>query len=114
VQTLAPASDPSVVTAASKADLLDVRVAIGPGGNASLTLVNGTVLNVKWTTDSGHANFVEETSLDTCENCFVPADTETHIVGTKTASTALQFDALQLSATGGPERRIRWHVIRLP
>ena len=114
VQTLAPASDPSVVTAASKADVLDVRVALGPGGSASLTLTDGTQLSARWTTDQGHANFVEETTLDGCENCFVGADTEVHLAGTKTANSTLQFDAVELKASGGPERLVRWHVIRLP
>lgn len=113
VQTLAPASEPGVVTAASKADVLDVRVALGPGGSASLTLADGTQLRARWTQDQGHAGFVEAPSLDTCDHCFVGADTEVHVVGAKSANSTLQFDALELTATG-PARRVRWHVVRLP
>jgi alpha-glucosidase (family GH31 glycosyl hydrolase) len=49
VQTLAPASVPSVVTASSRADVLDVRVALAPGQAAQLTLADGTTLRAERT-----------------------------------------------------------------
>lgn len=118
VQTLAPATDPTVVTAASKADVLDVRVALGPNGSASLTLVDGTALSATWTTDGGRAGLTEAASVDDCASCFRVeargAVDEVHVAGEPGASSTVRFDALTLSASGGPARRVRWHVVRLP
>jgi sulfoquinovosidase len=46
VQTLAPATVSTVVTEASRANVLDVVAALGPGGVAELTLADGTTLKV--------------------------------------------------------------------
>lgn len=38
---------------------------------------------------------------------------EVHVAGEAAASSTVRFDALSLSAAGGPARRVRWHVLRL-
>lgn len=120
VQTLAPATNPAVVTAASKADVLDVRLALGPGGAATLTLVDGTVLSATWTGDGGRAGLAEvgtAAEVQACAACFHVeargAVDEVHVAGAAAASSTVRFDALTLSAAGGPARRVRWHVLRL-
>lgn len=117
VQTLAPATDATVVTAASKAGVLDVRVALGPNGRASLTLVDGTVLSATWTSDGGRTGLTEAASVDDCSSCFHVEShgsvDEVHVAGASSASSTVRFDALTLSSSGGPVRRVRWHVVRL-
>src|SRR5205823_5745912 len=44
VETLAPATDPSVISADKRADRLDVQVALAAGQSARLTLADGTEL----------------------------------------------------------------------
>jgi sulfoquinovosidase len=115
VQTLAPATVPGVVTAQSRADVLDVQVALGPGGEASLTLFDGTELKARRTSaNAGRTGFTESSDVKTCERCFtvstLPALTRAQV----SSSASTTFDELEFTVSGGPTRRIRWDVLRLP
>lgn len=117
VQTLAPASAPTVpvVTALDRADVLDVMVALSAGGEASITLFDGTKLTARRTaTNAGRAGFTEQADVSTCDRCFnVAAMSSIERVRVSSATT-VSFDELQLEISGGPaSRRIRWEVLRL-
>ena len=119
VQTLAPATVPGVVTAASTADVLDVRVALGPGGKATLTLFDGTQLIAERLADSGgRAGLTEQVSVSVCERCFHLEQrgqvAVTQVTSERAPSSALRFDGLSLQATGPSARRIRWEIFSLP
>lgn len=118
VQTLAPATEPGVVTAASRADVLDVQVALAPGKRASLTLFDGTVLNAARTgADSGRAGF-SEGDVVSCERCYRVGMhgqvARVQVTSEKAASSSVSFEELKLDAVGPGARRIRWDVVRLP
>ena len=104
-----------VVTAQSRADVLDVQVALAPGGEATLTLFDGTKLTARRTSsDAGRAGFSEQADVSACDRCFnvatLPALTRVRVSSAATVS----FDELQLEVVGGPARRIRWEIFRLP
>ncbi len=109
VQTLAPATEPGVVTAQSRADVLDVMVALGPNGQASLTLFDGTVLTAKRTGGAGRDGFTEAVDVSTCEKCFAVQQQRVRV----SSSSSVQFEELELEVSSST-RRIRWDVIRLP
>lgn len=121
VQTLAPASEAGVVTAASMAGVLDVRAALGPGGRAALTLADGTRLTAHWLEDGGRpglAAAASEAEVQACAGCYFVAPhggvDEVHVASPLAASATVRLDALELTNSGGPSRRVRWHVVRLP
>lgn len=99
VQTLARATEPGVVTEASRADVLDVVAALGPGGFASMTLADGTSLEVR----RG-----EKTSA-TCSACAV--ETFGGVKRVKLSGVPA-FDDVTVSSTG--TKQIRWQVLELP
>lgn len=113
VQTLAPATEPGVVTAADRADVLDVQVALGPNGQASLTMFDGAVLTVKRGGSAGRDGFTEQIDVAACEKCFhvetLPALQRVKV----SSSTPTQFDDLTFEVSG-TTRRIRWEVLKLP
>lgn len=89
VQTLAPATEPGVVTEASRADVLDLRVALEAGRVAELTLEDGTRLRA--VRDAGGS-------------AAAPVRVET---------TSMKVEDVTFSVTGGPaSRRYRWEVLR--
>lgn len=115
VQTLAPATVPGVVTAASKADVLDVRVALGPGGSASLTLVDGSVLTVARSGDGDRTGWTEQADVSSCERCFhLEQRGEVQVLSLATGASSARFEEVVVTASGGASRRVRWEVLRLP
>jgi hypothetical protein len=95
--------------------VLDVQVALGPGGEASLTLFDGTELKARRTSaNAGRTGFTESSDVKTCERCFtvstLPALTRAQV----SSSASTTFDELEFTVSGGPTRRIRWDVLRLP
>jgi hypothetical protein len=99
VQTLAKATEPGIVTEAARADVLDVVAALGPGGFASMTLADGTSVEVRRgaKTDA------------TCAACSV----ETFgAVKRVRLSGVTAFDDVTVSSTG--TKTIRWQVLELP
>lgn len=113
VQTLAPATVPGVVTAASKADVLDVQVALGPSGSATVTLFDGAVLTVKRGGSASRDGFTQSADVSTCEKCFsveqLPALERARV----SATGSVKFDDLEFTVSG-TSRRIRWDVLKLP
>jgi len=88
VQTLAPATEPSVVTEQSRAGVLDVIAVISRGGHAEMQLVDGTFI-----------------ALDRAD---VAGESTAHFTNGGT------FDDITASVSGGPTRAYRFEVIRLP
>jgi alpha-D-xyloside xylohydrolase len=120
IETLAPATD-GTVDPGRVADRLDVRVALGASGTASLALTDGTVLTVTRSPGAPPATSllaVEEAQLADCALCF-RSSTQAGL-GRVRANGALASDSsidvlgLHLSASGGPARRVRWDVVLLP
>lgn len=99
VQTLARATDPGVVTEASRADVLDVVAALGPGGFAAMTLADGTSLEVRRGVKTSAS----------CAACSV----ETFGAVKRVRLTGVAaFDDVTVSSTG--TKQIRWQVLELP
>jgi len=122
IDTLAPATDPSVVTPADVADRLDAKVALAPGGHAELTLADGTRL-VADRLDSDHKNpgKLQSVAADTIADCAACYHQEkTGDVNRLEVTTALSTGSditlanVHLVVENSPMRRIRWDVARLP
>ncbi|MBI2393315.1 MAG: glycoside hydrolase family 31 protein [Deltaproteobacteria bacterium] len=122
IDTLAPATEPSVVTLEKVADRLDVLVALAKGGKAQLTLVDGTELVAERTTDdAGNPGSLstapDEAGLAACYGCFLESKTgdvdRTRVTTQLAATTTVTFKDLRLSAKGPSARRIRWDVYGL-
>ena len=122
LDTLARATDPTVVTLAQVGDRLDAVVALSPGGHARMTLVDGTVLDaVRVDKDQGNPGALAQVAADAiagCSSCF-NAVTEGAIArlranGAVSKTAALTIEDVQLTVSGGPARRVRWDVLRLP
>jgi alpha-glucosidase len=116
VQTLAPASNPGVVTVFDRADVLDVVVALSPGQTATLTLVDGATLTARRDGSSSTPGLreVPASEVKTCRDCLHRARRggveERLVVG----GSSVSLDGVTLDSTGGPARRVRWRVLLLP
>lgn len=121
IDTLAPATDPTVVDPSDVADRLDAVVALEPGGTATLTLDDGTVLTATRQADAGNPtglSEVTEADIATCASCFVTTTVgqiaRLRASSGMAASTETTIADVKLTATGTSSRRIRWDVLRLP
>jgi hypothetical protein len=115
VETLAPASDPGVISAADRADVLDVKVALAPGQSAQLALADGTLLSAARGDDAGNpAALVPAADLGACAVCFADQPPHLRVNGALAATSDLTFGQLRLHADGPAARRIRWDVFQLP
>ncbi len=121
VQTLAPAAEPGVVTEADRADVLDVIVALAPGGAAEMTLPDGTVLRARRSSEAAPSELssVEPDVLALCERCAAPAMQEGDVSRLRfntalAPSTSERHEDVEVSSEGGPARRLRWDVWRTP
>lgn len=121
IETLAPATDPTVVTLDSVADRLDVLVALLPGEEAKLVLVDGTELWAKReATNAGNPGGLSQvmaTEIADCARCFV-ATTEGKVARMRVNSDVevafdLTIEDVHVMAKKGPMRRIRWDVSRV-
>jgi alpha-glucosidase len=125
VQTLAPATDPKVISAAQVADRLDLQVALSAGQSASFTLADGTRLTAS--RDSSGAGTsgnpaglgaVAASDLPDCALCYrsdaVGAIVRIRLNSGLAASSSLQLGDLRLTAVGAVARRFRWDVLELP
>ena len=113
VMTLAPATDPNVVTAAAMSDRLDAQVALSPGQSAQLTLWDGTVLSAQRAADGPTTlTAVDASALPGCALCY--ADEPGRLRANSAVATDSQLSAreVRLSAHGPSARRVRWDVIR--
>lgn len=122
LDTLVKATDPSVVTLAQVGDRLDAVVALSPGGHAHLTLADGTVLDAtRVASDQGNPGALAQVAADAiaaCSTCFNSgADggvKRLRANGALAATASLTIEDVKLTVSGGPARRVRWDVLRLP
>ena len=121
IETLAPATEPGIVTPEQVKDRLDVIVALSAGQEAKIVLVDGTELVAKRPGGSAASGLLEVApdALATCEDgCFAKTD-ENGIARLRVTtplapeSTTTHEDVV-LEAKGPLARRIRWDVMRLP
>jgi alpha-glucosidase len=116
VETLAPASDPSVISSDKRDDRLDVQVALSVGQTAQLTLADGTELSAERTaTDSGNpAGLSAATDLSECALCFAETRLRLRANGDLAARSDLTLREVRLHSNAPVAKRIRWDVIRIP
>lgn len=122
IDTLAPASDPDLVTPDRVADRLDVMIALAPGGHASFTLADGTELVAeRLASDAGNPGGLTEageSELPDCASCFhvgaAGALPRLRVNGAYGSGSELTLRDVRLTAKGGAMRRVRWDVIALP
>lgn len=121
IDTLAPATDPTVVTPSSVADRLDVVVALPPGGSAKLVLADGTELFAS-RAEAGGGNpdaLAQVTAADIadCARCFVTSTqgqvSRMRVNSNVEAAFDMTIEDVRVTANYGPARRIRWDVLRL-
>ncbi|MCC6898352.1 MAG: hypothetical protein IT377_05220 [Polyangiaceae bacterium] len=120
IDTLAPATDPEVVTPAAVADRLDVKVVLGKNGHARFELADGTVLEAKRLgADAGNPGQLAEVTASEiagCAGCYV-TDQKGDVKRTRVTSklgkgSSSKVGDLELTVSGGPARRVRWEVLR--
>ena len=127
IETLAPATDPAVVTPASVADRLDVIVALSAGKETRITLADGTELVARRKPSgavpaaSGYA-VVAANALAMCtdktpaEGCILAGDeggvARLRVTTPLALATDVAHEDVELSAKGPLARRIRWDVLR--
>ena len=109
VQTLAPATAPSVVTAQSVADRLDVLAALAPGQTATLTLADGTVLTAARTATSADP-LAAATDLKTCDRCALAEPTRLRV----NAKSDAAFGGVAFTTSQPMTRLLRWDITLLP
>jgi alpha-glucosidase (family GH31 glycosyl hydrolase) len=129
IDTVAPATDPTVVTKEKVADRLDVVVALSAGKDATVTLADGTVLTAKRNAAggaaarSGYATVpVEQIAMcdgKTADQGCVFANQEGMVARLRVttplaAATDVSHEDVVLSAHGPSARRVRWDVLRTP
>ncbi len=121
VQTLAPATDGTVVTPASRADVLDVQVALAAGDHATLTLADGTQLFAERLAGSGGnplqlTGMADPSTLSGCHDCFFRGAlgaTFSLWLNGQPGDADLTLNDVHVKATGGPARLVRWQVFAL-
>ncbi len=126
IQTLATATDPSVVTLEKVKGVLDVRAAIdSQTATGTATLTDGTKLDVALdagdvSLPSGISNAPDVATLATCNACgridVLPSGVRRVRITTASETLgSLAAGALTVAHGGGPEAaRIRWDVAVLP
>jgi alpha-glucosidase (family GH31 glycosyl hydrolase) len=122
IETLAPATEPSVVTLDEVRDVLDVVVALARGGEARVTLADGTELVARRTQASaGNPGNLAAVAADQVAACtggcthIAPAGAVDRLRVTTplTAASSVTFDDVVLETKGPLARRVRWDVLRL-
>lgn len=121
IDTLAPATDPAVVTLDAVADRLDVRVVLAATGKATLVLADGTTLEAaRAPGDGGNPGGLATVGVGQiadCAACYVAeslADLDRLRVTTAMeAESVITLGDVTLTVKGGPARRVRWDVLRL-
>jgi len=125
IETLAPATVAGIVSPDKVADRLDVYSAIGPGGHAELTLVDGTVLTLdRAATDAklpGPVPMLTQVTADqigTCTSCFTAAPeggvNRLRISTANAPASDITYDDIHVTVKGTITRRIRWDLRKLP
>ncbi len=127
IDTLAPATEPSVVTLASVAGVLDVRVGLDAGApRADTVLVDGTTLSALLTSSSspalpaGFATAASESDLATCAACgraeTLPGGAvRVRVTAAPTDDSTVVAGSLVLKGFRFPTpTRVRWDVVIKP
>lgn len=120
IDTLAPATDPAVVTVDKVADRLDLLVALPAGGKARFELDDGTELEAsRGPADQGNPGGLAEVTaaeVGTCASCFIASkegDVSRIRVSSEMAATSdISIQDVRLTVKGGPPRRMRWDILR--
>ena len=121
IETLAPATDPAVVTLDKVADRLDLVVALPAGGKARFVLDDGTELDAsRGPSDQGNPGGLAEVSaaeIEACASCFIASNegdvSRTRVNSSMAASSDITIQDLHLTVKGGSPRRMRWDILRL-
>lgn len=118
VQTLAPSDDVTVVTEASRADVLDVVALLSANGAATLTLADGTVLTAtRVGSQQGNPEGLGPagpSTIGTCSACWLK-DTSGDVARVRlNVRGSGAFGDVRVEAKGGPERVVRWELLELP
>ncbi len=122
VETLAPATDPDVVTAERVGDRLDVLVVLSAGAEARIVLADGTELVARRTSSAGSESGLPASPPDAvaiCEGGCVWTGTTGDVERLRLTTPLVETSSvthgdLVLEARGPRARRIRWDVARLP
>jgi alpha-glucosidase (family GH31 glycosyl hydrolase) len=124
IETLAPATEPTVVTLDKVKDVLDVRGVMDAGNASALAkLVDGAALTAKLSgaaaLPTGFTQAATEGDLLTCSNCgrldpTPDGGVRVRVNGTLGAKSSITAGGLVLESDGGPARRVRWDVVVLP
>jgi alpha-glucosidase (family GH31 glycosyl hydrolase) len=122
VETLAPATEPSVVSAEKVKDRLDVIAALSPGASAHIVLADGTDLvarrKASGGAESGLASVAPE-QVATCEAGCVNAAPQggvdrLRITTPSTAAVRIAHDDVEIEVKSSPlSRRFRFDVLRI-
>lgn len=120
IDTLAPATDPTVVTPDTVKDRLDVVVALSAGREAKITLADGTTLLARRGA-AGAASGLPVVAADAVASCTdgcVAAGPEGGVDRLRVttplgATSAITHEDVTLEARGPSARRVRWDVARL-
>jgi alpha-D-xyloside xylohydrolase len=120
IETLAPATQPGIVTLDQVKDRLDVVVALSPNRDASFVLADGTTLHAHRAAASGPPSalvVVDVDQLATCANGCVNATADggvdrLRITTPLAADSAYTHDDVTVEAHGPSARRVRWDVMR--
>ncbi|MCW5836837.1 MAG: hypothetical protein KIS78_30860 [Labilithrix sp.] len=121
IDTLAPATEPGIVTLDHVRDRLDVLVALSAGREASIVLADGTELVARRAAASAPPSALPEVAPDalpSCEAGCVNASSEAALdrlrVTTPLAPAyAVTHGDVTLEVRGPAARRVRWDVMRL-
>jgi hypothetical protein len=121
IETLAPATEPGIVTLDHVKDRLDVLVALSPGHDAKIVLADGTELVARRAAASAPPSAlpaVASEQLAACEGGCVNESVEGGVdrlrITTPLASAfAVTHGDVTVEVRGPSARRVRWDVKRL-
>jgi len=126
IETLAPATDPGVVTPDTVRDVLDVVVALSPGRDARIVLADGTVLEAKRAAADVAPSALAEVAPEALARCSgLPDDRGCFAVSDQGGVSRLRLTTplapessiahadLAVTAKGPLARRVRWDVLRI-
>ncbi len=121
VQTLGAATD-GTVTAADRAGVLDVKVALAPGDHASLTLADGAQLFAERLAQPGGnpqqlTALADPSTLGSCQRCSFKdtlGSTPRVRLNGNPGDDDLTLDDLHVKVSGGASRLVRWEAFALP
>jgi alpha-D-xyloside xylohydrolase len=115
IETLAPATDASVVTPETVADRLDVVVALSAGRDARLVLADGTELVARRLSARAAPSGLPAGDPQACtDGCVEDTPGRVRLSTPLVDTHDVAHDDLVLTARGPRVRRVRWDVFRLP